>query len=465
VLRLTFEEVIKAVGAETVGEQPAGTDFFPPVSIDSRTLQSGEAFFAIQGIHSDGHDFVLEALSKGASILVVSKAVEIPDTFKSPTLLRVKNTTAALQNLAHYVRISWGNPLLAITGSMGKTTTRVFTSTLLSQRFSVQQSPANYNNEFGVPLSLLQLRTDHEMAVLELGMNHAGELRQLGRICLPDSVVITNVAPVHLEFFESVDHIARAKEEVLESLPEGGTFFSNADDLRVIEMAGRHSVRTVSFGFSEAADFRITYFRIVSPFEMEFEIRSPDRYFRGSVPFAGKHHLYNIAAAVAVATEFRLDWQEIDSGLGLLRTLPKRGQMLRLNNVSLWDESYNSNPMAAASLLDTVLELHGFDRTILTLGDMLELGEESSALHYELGKKVVSADPDWLVTVGELSRQIQAGAISAGINSEKCVHFETAELAAEFLQGELQPGDLLILKGSRGIQLDRIIDKLRRTRS
>ena len=179
---------------------------------------------------------------------------------------------------------------------------------------------------------------------------------------------------------------------------------------------------------------------------MDLEIKTPDRYFRATVPFAGKHHVYNIAAAVAAATVYGLDWREIDSGLSLLRTLPRRGQVLNIESVTIWDESYNSNPTAAEFLLDTIASFGGgFNRTILTLGDMLELGAETAKLHFELGTKVPEVDPDWLVTVGELSKQIQAGAIHAGFRPASCVHFETTEMAAEFVQEELRPGDLLIL--------------------
>jgi len=464
VLDLTLEEVIRATGAKLAGKLPEHTIPFPPVSIDTRTLQSGEAFFAIKGEQFDGHSFVEDALSKGASIVVASDSSSLPANRCKASLLLVKNTTAALQNLAHYARRAWGKPLLAITGSMGKTTTRVFTATLLSERFNVLQSPANFNNEIGVPLSLLKLQEDHDMAVLELGMNHPGEIRNLGRICLPDNAVITNVAPVHLEFFSGVDEIAQAKEEVLECLARGGVFFANEDDRRVREMADRHSTETVTFGFSESADFRVTYCNFQSPTEMAFEIKTPEQYFRASVPFVGKHLMYNIAAAVAVATVSGLSWKDIDAGLGLLRTLPKRGQLLSLKQVTIWDESYNSNPVAAKCLLDTVSELSEFGRVILTLGDMLELGENSASLHYELGQQVAKLSPQILLTVGDQSLQIQVGAIESGMPQSRCIHFQSASQAAGFLQKNLEAGDLLVLKGSRGIRLDRIVDKIRRAR-
>jgi len=463
-LQLTFEEVIQATGAILSSGSPGSAHFFPPVSIDTRTIQENEVFFAIEGEHLDGHNFIEDALSKGASAVVASSLTSLPEPWKDRPLLVVKNTTAALQNLAHYARRSWDGPLLAVTGSMGKTTTRVFSASLLSQRFNVLQSPANYNNEFGVPLSLLKVQDNHEMAVLELGMNRPGEIRHLAKICRPNAAVITNVAPVHLEFFESVDEIAKAKAEVLETLNEDGVFFANTDDPRVYEMARGCKAETVSFGFNESADFKVTYFAFQSPSEMDFEIRTPDQYFRGSVPFVGKHLLYNIAAAVAVATRNGLSWKEIDAGLNLLHTLPKRGQLLHFGNITVWDESYNSNPVAAGYLLDAILEMKGFERVFLTLGDMLELGKDSSSLHYELGQRVSQLSPTFLLTVGDDSKRIQAGAIESGTPTSSCIHFQTADQAAEFLQKNLRSGDLLVLKGSRGVQLERVVETLRRAR-
>jgi UDP-N-acetylmuramoyl-tripeptide--D-alanyl-D-alanine ligase len=464
VLELTFDEVIKATGAELIGQLPDDTDYFPTISIDSRTIQPEQAFFAIEGERHDGHDFVEDALKKGASTIVVSSLPVPSEAWKDRTCLQVQNTISALQDLARLSRTTWGKPVVAITGSMGKTTTRVFTSTLLSQHFNVLQSPANFNNSIGVPLSLLELEFNHDIAVLELGMNHPGEIRDLGKICVPDAAVITNVGPVHLEFFSSVDEIARAKEELLETVIEEGTFFANADDPRVSEMARQYPGTVVSFGFHESAEFRVTYFDLKSPFEMEFEIKTPERYLRASVPFAGKHLLYNIVASVSVATVNGLSWQEISAGLSLLRTLPKRGQLLRLNGFTIWDESYNSNPIAVECLLETAVNLTEFGRIILILGDMLELGKDSPSLHYRLGNKVSNLNPNWLLTVGADSKQIQAGAVDSGMPVAKCVHFQNSDQTAEFLQGILQPEDLLIVKGSRGIQLDRIVDTIRRAR-
>jgi UDP-N-acetylmuramoyl-tripeptide--D-alanyl-D-alanine ligase len=463
-LDLTFDEAIHAMGAHLVGKLPEKSRYFPSVSIDTRTVERDEAFFAIKGDRLDGHHFIEDALSKGASTIVASALNSLPDPWSERALLLVPDTTAALQNLSHYVRCKWGGPLIGITGSMGKTTTRVFTATLLSQRFNVLQSPANFNNQFGLPLSLLELDNKHEVAVLELGMNHPGEIRELGKICRPNAAVITNVASVHLEFFESVDEIAKAKAEILESLDEAGVFFANADDVRVQSLAGAYQGRTLSFGIEESADFKITYFMFQSPEEMDFEIKTPDQYFRATVPFVGKHLLYNIAAAVAVATAYDLSWNQIDAGLSLLRTLPKRGQLMSLGDFTVWDESYNSNPVAAACLLDTVANLTGFKRIIVTLGDMLELGPDSPFLHHELGQKVARLSPDLLLTVGEASEQIQLGAVESGMPVAGCAHFQNADEAAEFLLQNLQSEDLLILKGSRGIQLERIVETIRRAR-
>jgi UDP-N-acetylmuramoyl-tripeptide--D-alanyl-D-alanine ligase len=348
---------------------------------------------------------------------------------------------------------------------MGKTTTRVFAATLLAQRYNVLQSPSNFNNEIGVPLSLLELESTHDVAILELGMNHAGEIGLLGQICRPNAALITNVAPVHLEFFNSVEDIARAKEEVLDTLQAGSTFFFNMDDPRVYEIASRYAGSKASYGFAAEADFRITYYQFHSYQEMEFEIKTPERYFRASVPFVGKHHLHNIAGAVALAVAHDLSWQEITAGLGLLRILPNRGQIANTGEIAIWDESYNSNPRAAEHLLATVESLAWNGRIILVLGDMLELGETSPELHRELGEKASGLNPAWLITVGEHARETANGAASAGTPAARLQHFAEAEKVAEFLEEILQPNDLLVVKGSRGVHLDRVIRAVRRAKA
>lgn len=456
-IELTIEEAAKTINAQSVEsvfnlrQKP-----FPPVSIDSRTIQAGQCFIAIKGDRFDGHDFIEEALEKGATIIIHSRAIE---GRPNQTFLQVDDTTAALQLLAHYARQKWGNPLVAITGSTGKTTTKEFTAILLSQKFRIFKSQGNLNNDIGVPLSLLELTREHELAVLELGMNHPGEVRRLGQICAPDSALITNVAPVHLEFFPNLDAIAAAKAEILESLPSDGAFFFNADDERVTRLAASYSGKKVSFGVDGKADLAITRFNFNSLEKMDFEMEAFGQTFSATVPFVGKHFLYNVAAASAIAFSFGLNQNEVLTGIAQLRPMLMRGRVFKADDITIWDDSYNSNPQALASVLETVGRLNGYRRKILALGEMLELGPSAPELHRQMGAPVAASGADLLVTVGRNAAHIGEGTREQAARL-RIVHFEDSAQAADFISGEIQNGDFLLVKGSRAIRMDRIIERI-----
>ncbi|MFQ5737990.1 MAG: UDP-N-acetylmuramoyl-tripeptide--D-alanyl-D-alanine ligase [Acidobacteriota bacterium] len=467
-IEATLLEVATVLGAKMPGrgdrDSLAGTQF-PPVSIDSRTLTGGQCFVAIKGPRFDGHEFIREALGKQARVVIHSRRLESWAQQAQCCFLRVRDTVAALQTLGHYVRRKWGRQLIAITGSMGKTTTRHFTSSLLEGRFRVLQSPGNLNNEFGVPLSLLGLEDSHQLAVLELGMNQPGEIRLLSRICGPDLGVVTNVAPVHLEFFPGLDAIAAAKAEILESLPGGGRLVFNADDGRVVQIARRFPGTKISFGFDDDSDIVLGNFRVQSLQKMEFELGTRGRLRRYQVPFAGRHFLYSIAAAAATAVALGLSWEEVGRGLRRLRPLAMRGRVLVTGpvgggGVTLLDESYNSNPESVRAVLETVQALEGFRRKILALGEMLELGEASPQLHRQVGRQVARMGVDLLVTVGARALSIQEGAGEAGLPARRMRHFEDSKAAAAFLAAQLEGGDFVLSKGSRATGMDRIVRQL-----
>ena len=259
-IELTLADSVEAMEASWIDEETLkrfGLQPFPAVTIDTRTLEPGMCFFALEGKRHDGHQFILEALEKGAAIIVSSKPVPSRSRWRDRVIFQVGDTTRSLQRLAGHVRKEWSRSVIGVTGSVGKTTTRVFAAELLNLGFCTFQSPANFNNQIGVPLSLLQLEQRHELAVLELGMNHSGEIRELAKICRPNAAVITNVAAVHLEFFRDVDAIAAAKGEILEGLPQDGIFFFNADDACVCRLAERYSGKKISFGLEQGADVRI----------------------------------------------------------------------------------------------------------------------------------------------------------------------------------------------------------------
>ena len=463
-----MEEATQLLSAQKIDmgvEKDLSFRAFPAVSIDSRTLRKGQCFLAIQGQQYDGHEFVKQAVDKGASVIIHSRSLHHLPATPRCLWLRVKNTLTALHILAHHTRRKWGKPLVAVTGSMGKTTTRTFITTLLTQVFRTLQSPRNFNNQIGVPLSLLRLAAHHDVAILELGMNHAGEIRNLTQISSPTAVVLTNVAAVHRRFFSDLDQVAEAKGEALEHLSETGQVFFNRDDSRVTRLAARHSGEKICFGFQKGSDIRILNFRFESPTKMQFEVEVWDRLVSAVVSMAGKHHLYNIAAAIAVGHHFGLSREQLLSGLTQLRIPSGRGRIFQLETrkgetLTLWDDSYNSNPAALEVVLETVQQLIGYQRKLLVLGEMLELGKTSSQFHREAGRKVAMSEAQLLVTVGPGGLYIQQGAAEQGFSTQQMVQFGHSEEAAEFLLSELRGGDFLLIKGSRATRMDRVVAEI-----
>ncbi len=438
------------------------SELLPPVSIDSRTIAPGNCFVAVSGARFDGHDFIDDAVGKGARVVVHSESVSAGARAADCVFLSVENTTRALQRLGSLVREKWAGLVVAVTGSMGKTTTRSFTSTLLRQRYRVRESPGNLNNHFGVPLSLLELEEADQIAVLELAMNHPGEIRTLSQICRPDMAVITNVAPVHLEFFDSIDHIAEAKAEILEGLKPGGRIIFNGEDSRVRAIAVAFDPSAIPFGTSDRCRVNVTTQSPPDLRRMEVTVQTPTGRFPASLPFSGSHYVYNLGAAVAVAVAVGLNDEDVQNGLCQLSTVSRRGQVRSLSpgrgiEVTLVDESYNSNPEALNSVLEDFSRWPWGGRKLAVLGDMLELGSSAESYHRETGQHLVDLRLDLVVTVGVLAREMSRAARDAGMPARLLVHARDSSEAAELLRGLLRNGDLLLVKASRGIGLDRMI--------
>ena len=467
-IELTLEQAVEAMEASWVdqkGPHRVGHGPFPPVTIDSRRVEPGVCFIAVEGKRHDGHKFIPEALQRGAAIIVSSASVAERSNWEDRIFLQVPDTTQALQRLARCVRKKWSRSIIGVTGSIGKTTTRVFTTELLGQRFRTLQSPANFNNEIGVPLSLLRLKQEHELAVLELGMNRPGEIRSLAGICSPDAAVITNVAAVHLEFFPGLDAIAAEKGEILEALPQDGILFFNADDSRVSALAARFSGQKVSFALEKRADVRILNTRSEALSKTVFEFETAGRRYATSAPFVGRHFLYDLAAAIAVASAFDLTPEQVCEGVSRITPPSMRGKILQLDRrnghpLTIWDDSYNSSPSAVEIVLETVAHLREFRRKILVLGEMLELGSESPQLHRRVGRAAAKARPDLLIAVGGNGSHIAEGAIGAGLSAQNVVQFESSEEAAGYLGSVVHGGDFLLIKGSRGVRMDRVVQFL-----
>ena len=436
------------------------------ISIDSRSLSAGDLFIAIRGERFDGHAFVTAALAAGAAGAVVTKAPAAPEAGHgrpAPVLLEVRDTTHALQDIAREVRRRSGAKVVAITGSAGKTTTKELTAEFLAAKFSVFRNKGNLNNQIGLPLSLLELRTRPEVAVVELGMNHPGEIRTLVGIAEPEVRVWTNVGDAHLGFFVSADAIANAKGEILEGARGTDLLVANADDARVISHVSRFTGRTVTFGVSERADVRATDIQHRGLDGVAATMTTPRGHVHLSTSLLGLGNLSNVLAAAAVALDFGIPLDVIAERAASMRPAAHRGALLRLpGGVTLIDDSYNSSPAALKQSLATVAVATGSARKVAVLGEMLELGEHASRLHRECGRAAAEAGLDLLIAVGgDPARELADAARAAGLPEANVMHVGTSAEAAERALERVRPGDLVLVKGSRGIRTDTVVERLK----
>ena len=436
------------------------------VSIDSRTLAPGDLFLAIRGDRFDGHAFVGEAMAAGAMGAVVAGGAAVPAAAwpADAVVIRVEDTVRALQALARHVRRASGSQVVAITGSTGKTTTKEAAAAFLGLRFTVLRSSGNLNNHIGLPLSLLQLRARPDVAVVELGMNHAGEIRRLVAIAEPDVRVWTNVAEVHSAFFASLDAIADAKAEVMEGARPASLLVANADDPLVMARARRFAGAVRTFGTHPSADVRAIGVEDLGLDGTAATLHAPagERPLRTSL--LGRGNLANVLAAAAVALHYEVPLDAIAAEAARLRPMPHRGEVVRLaGGVTLVDDSYNSNPRALEIALDVVGRERRCGRRVAVIGEMLELGAQAAALHGACGRAAASAGLAVLVTVGgDAARALGAAAVGAGMAPSAVRHAATSEEAAEAALGVVRPGDLVLVKGSRGIRTEVVVERLAR---
>ena len=460
---LRAADVVSATGGQLVaGRADAEVG---RVSIDSRRVTRGDLFVAIRGDRLDGHAFVAEALGRGATGVMVSDASGAGSGADGASggsfVISVPDTTHALQRLGQFVRRASGTRVVAITGSVGKTTTKELTAAVLAGQHDVFRTVGNLNNHIGLPLSLIELRRRPDVAVLELGMNHAGEIRTLVDLAEPEHRVWTNVAEVHSEFFDSVEDIADAKAEILESATEESALVANAADDRVMGRISDFPGRVTTFGIEVEADVRATDVRSLGLAGMEATVQTPAGSGALRTPLLGEGNVANVLAAVAVACQFRIPLELVLSRVVDVKAEAGRGQVLSLSDVTVVDDSYNSNPLALDGALTTVGQAPTARRRIAVLGEMLELGQHSEALHRQSGRAVVEAGFDLLIAVGgPAAHALADGAIAAGLPGESVSTFATSEDAAGDVVRLIEGGDVVLVKGSRGVRTDRVVDRL-----
>jgi UDP-N-acetylmuramoyl-tripeptide--D-alanyl-D-alanine ligase len=471
-MRWTIAQIAEALGVA----RPSGLDATAAVtgvSIDSRTIQSGELFIAIRGPRHDGHGFVAAVLEAGAAAAVVERArlAEYPAAVQAK-LFAVDDTLQALQQLGARACQVWrkqraGRMVGAVAGSVGKTTTKEIFAALLGARYRVLKTQGNLNNEYGLPLTLLKLDESHDAAVVELGMSHRGELAALTRIASPDVGVITRVAVEHLEFFASVDEIALAERELIENLPwPNATAVLNSDDERVAKFADVARGPVIRFGTNARAEFRAASIEDRGLNGSAFDWVSPEGRTRLELPLIGQHNVMNALGALAAASVWGIGGADARRVFPSLVPADKRGEVVRYDEgISVINDCYNSSPEALNSMTQLLAATPGYRRRIIAAGEMLELGASSAELHRECGRRIAAlghgaGSIDWIFGVQGHAADLLQAAVEAGHPQGRAQFFGNSQDAAKAIEQFVQPGDLLLLKGSRGVRMERILEAL-----
>lgn len=446
------------VGGSVLG--PAA--FFSGVAIDSRAAEPGDLFVAIKGPHHDGHDFLAQALQKAEGALV-SRPLPPGSVPKEKTLIRVADTLSALRTYARYVRETLSLRVVGITGSVGKTTTKEMTAALLERKFSVAKSEGNLNNTIGLPFVLARVPEGTSVAVLEMGMSTPGEIRILSELARPDVGVVTSVAPVHLMNFASLDGILEAKAEILAGMCREAIFVANADDERSLAISRRHLGRVVSYGLTgDPARLLAAATDVVEKGGgTEFLLHLAGETYAAALPLPGRHNVSNFLAAAAVALVLEVPAPQIvEAGLSLAPA-KHRGEVLRLSrDVLLYDDSYNCSPAALSAAFSAFEAVATSRRKVAVVGEMLELGARSEELHQAAGREI-GPRSDILVGVRGAAAALAAGALRAGAAAETVHLASDVEAAVPLVRSLLRPGDAVFVKGSRGVELDRLVEALR----
>ena len=426
--------------------------------IDSRTIGAGELFFAVCGERLDGHDYVEAALANGAVAAVVSNRWVVPAAVDEKRLLQVAEcddcVLTALQQLAHAVRREWGGRVIGVTGSAGKTTTKEAVAQVLGAKFRVLKSAGNLNNAFGLPLQILKLEREHEVAVIEMGMNHAGEIAALARIAEPDWAVVSNVGPVHLEFFpDGLIGIARAKYELIEALPAEGIAILNFDDAYVAAFGRGLGGRAVFYGVGEGANVRAVNVAEVGVEGVVFTVEAKGQRASVQLKMLGRHNVPNALAAIAVGLQSGMELGECAAAVGELRAGDKRGEVLEWRGATLINDCYNSNPTALNAMIDALMAIPA-ERHIVVAGEMLELGSDSAALHAACGTRMKERGVDFVLGVRGAAEAAVEAARAAGAEA---LFVTSPEEAGEWLLANVRASDVVLLKASRGVRLERAL--------
>ena len=454
---------IAAIAKATNGEirNLSGDEIVKNVVRDNREVEEGAVFVALRGENNNGHSFVADAVERGAVCCVVNKN---EGDFGSLPVVAVDDTFKALRDIASWYRDRFSIPVVGITGSVGKTSTKGMIASVLAQEFDTLKTEGNYNNEVGVPLTLFRLTDDHEAAVIEMGMSGFGEISRLSGIVKPDTAVITNIGISHIEHLGSREGILKAKMEILDGLSIDGTVILNGDDPMLWAKNGELDYETLYFGIeNKACDVVATDIKLYSSgSEFTVKIDGADYKFETNAP--GEHHIYNALAAILVGCRYNIRIENMQKGVHNFAPEGLRQVLKKYDKFTVINDCYNACPDSMASgigvLTLTANEIGSGARMVACLGDMLELGDAASDAHYRVGKMCADKNIDCIITIGEMAKNISRGAIDGGVNPDDIYEFDTGAAAIEKLGSIIRDGDVIWIKGSRGMRLEKIADAL-----
>ncbi|OWZ84127.1 UDP-N-acetylmuramoyl-tripeptide--D-alanyl-D-alanine ligase [Natranaerobius trueperi] len=422
--------------------------------VDSRYVEEGDLFVCLPGEKTDGHKFINDALNNGASGCLVSKEIDIDKRYNDPLIIEVEDTLLSLQNIAKKHRQKFGVSVIGITGSVGKTTTKDMVNEVLSTKYRVLKTEGNLNSEIGLPLMLLKLQKEHQVAVLEMGMNDKGEISRLCEIARPNVAVITNVAESHIEKLGSLDNIASAKSELLEGLLPGGTAVLNHDDWRVKNMNKKAPGEVLFYGLT-GGDLIASNIGITDQ-ETTAEVKYQGEVYKLQLPLLGKHNVSNSLAAIAVGKIFGLTINAAIKGLEDFSITSMRTQVQHHKGLTIINDAYNANVQSTIAALE-ILENLSAKRKIAILGDMYELGEYTVKAHMEIGDEVIQREIDCLITVGKLTEETYNKAKDLKPQKTQIYHVKDNNQAVDLLEEIISSGDAILVKGSRGMAMEKIV--------
>jgi len=455
-MEYSAEQILEVISGSWVSGDRSKT--FNGVAIDSRTVKKGQLFVCISGDRFDSHDFILDVIQKEAAGIIVKSKDKIPNEKSTPFIIQVNDTLKALQDLAEFHRSQFDVSILAITGTNGKSTTKEMAASVAKSQFNVLKTEGNKNNHIGLPLTLFNLRAEHEVSVLEMGMSGKGEIKRLAEIAKPKVGIITNISEGHLENLPTIKDVQEAKGELFESLNQDDTAIVNADDPLVLELSRSLRSNIVTYGLKNSADIQADNIKQRGNEGFDFTLHFFNETTPVFLPFLGYCNISNALAAIAAGHTLGLNSQKILSGLKDCKLMPQRMQTEKRGNITIINDAYNANPRSMEEALITLSSYKTNGKKVFVMGDMLELGRISESAHKNFGKQFSGSSVDLLVAVGPLAQLASQTALDSGVDENRVRSFENKEESILFLDKSLQAGDCILVKGSRGMRMEQIIE-------